>query len=144
MKEKEISWDDIPSIEGLGVDWNFEPDNPLGNRAYERLTIKDLNILFQTKKFPVRLVTEKRETRALLVDISQGGVSLHVKDANWEKKQLVKLGFFLGRQKIISKGRIRNVREEQGRVLLGIEFVGLPEEKHGFLSSLYSSIKIPK
>ncbi len=144
MNKNEKNWDNIPSIEGLGIDWEFEPENPLGKRAYVRLTKKDLHVLFQKKEIPVKLISEKREARALLVDVSQGGVSLHVKDAKWENSQLVKLGFFLGSQKVISRGRIRNVREDKGRVLLGIEFVGLPDTNHEFLSGLYSSIKIPK
>ncbi len=137
-----MKWDDIPSLEGLGVDWEFKPENPLGKRAYVRLTQKELNELFLQKHFPVKLVTEKRKVRAFLVDISQGGVSLHVNDANWKVSELVKLGFFLGNEKVISRGSIRNVRKEKGRVLLGVEFVGLPEKNYDYIAGLYSSLKV--
>lgn len=144
MNNNSKSWDDIPSIEGLGVDWNFEPENPMGKRVYARLTAKELYVLFQTKEFPVRLLTEQGEFLATLVDISQGGVALHVQQGDWQESQLVKFGFFLGKQKIISRGWIKNVRKQNNKNLLGIEFVGLSGENHDYISTLYSSVKISK
>ena len=144
MEKNEKSWDDIPSLEGLGIDWDFEPENPLGNRAYARLTTKELYVLFQKKEIPVRLATEKKEARALLIDLAQGGLSLRVKEGIWKESQLVKLGCFLGKQKLLSKGRIKNVRQEKDCMILGIEFVGLSEETHDYISNLYSSVKMAK
>ncbi len=144
MEKKDKTWNDIPSLEGLGVDWDFEPENPLGKRAHARLTTKDLSILFQIDGIPVRLATESREARALLIDLSQGGLSLLVKEGHWIKSQLVKFGCFLGKQKLLSKGRIKNVRQEKDGTVLGIEFVGLPEKTHDYISTLYSSVKLAK
>ena len=30
---KAAAWEDIPSLENLEVDWDFEPENALGKRA---------------------------------------------------------------------------------------------------------------
>ena len=35
-------WDDIPSLPGLGVDWEFRPENPNGKRAHTRMDEKVL------------------------------------------------------------------------------------------------------
>ncbi|MBU0945365.1 MAG: PilZ domain-containing protein, partial [Proteobacteria bacterium] len=133
MSKESASWDSIASLEELGVDWDFEPDNPQGKRAYARLNEKELCHLFQVASIPVKLVTETMHTKALLVDISQGGVSLRTKATNFKESQLVKIGFFLGQLKLISKGRIKNIRTNEGWIILGIEFVGLSEDNNNFL-----------
>ena len=58
------------------------------------------------------------------------------------ESQLVKLGFFLGNQKVVSKGRIKHVREDKGWSILGIEFVGLSGDNYEYLAGLYTSIKL--
>jgi PilZ domain-containing protein len=136
------NWDSIPSLDEIEIDWDFEPENPMGKRAYSRLTAIELCRLFGVKNIPVVLVTEKCRVKMFLLDISQGGVSLQAKVADLKELQLVKIGFFLGKQKVISKGRIRNIRKDQDGVILGIEFVGLSEENNSFLSGIYSSAKL--
>lgn len=142
MSKDSTNWDAIASLDELGVDWDFEPDNPLGKRAYARLTEKEICRLFQVKNIPVKLVTKTLNTKALLIDISQGGVSLRTKTTDFKESQLVKIGFFLGQMKLISKGRIKNIRKDQEWMILGIEFVGLSEDNNTFLSGIYSSAKL--
>ena len=144
MGQDTPSWDDIPSLEELEIDWDFEPENPQGKRSYARLTAKELFFIFQTQEIQVRLVTEKSQATALLMDVSQGGVSLRTKAEHHKESQLVRMGFFLGDKKVISKGRIKSIRKEKDWVILGIEFVGLPEENNEYIASIYSSVKIKK
>ena len=141
MGQDTPNWDDIPSLDDLKVDWNFEPENPMGKRSYARLTSEDLCQLLDVVNIPVRLVTEQRQTNALLLNISQGGVSLLTKSGEYTDAQLVRMGFFLGKQKVITKGRIRNIRQEKRGIILGIEFVGLPDTSHDFISGMYASLK---
>ena len=142
MGQDKPSWEDIPSIEGLGMDWDFEPKNPDGKRDYTRLSMKELSILFNKKDIPVKLVTERTECTAFLVDVSQGGISLRARIPDVGESQLVKLGFYLGSQKLISEGRIKHVRKVKDWSILGIEFVGLSGDNREYLSGLYTSIKL--
>lgn len=123
------------------MDWGYEPDNPQGKRAYSRLSVKDLYPLFKKEDIPVKLVTQNSELIAHLVDISQGGVCVKVKQTDLRASQLVKIGFVLGSQKVISQGRVKYIRSENDWFVLGLEFVGLSGDDHEFLTSLYRSYR---
>lgn len=140
MSENMHSWDDIPSLKGLEVDWSFESENPMGQRAYSRLPLEDLRQLFKKKNFPVKLITEKDQITAYLVDLSQGGIRLKVSKKEVGDSQLVKLGFVLGEQTIISRGRIKHIQQEDNYTILGIEFVGLNGDNLEYISHLHSAI----
>jgi len=142
MSQSEKNWDDIPSLDGLEIDWDFEPENPMGKRAYARLGISELKLLFQKAEIPVKVATQKRQFNSVLVDVSQGGASIQTHKKGFELNQLIKIAFFLGTEKVISKAIIRNIRDDQGNSLLGIEFVGLSENSNEFIAGLYSSVKI--
>ena len=142
MSNEKSDWDNIPSLDGLQVDWGFQSESPTGNRAFSRLTIKDLNKLYRNTNIPVKLVTEKGQCTAFQIDLSQGGISLRAELPHTENSQLVKLGFILGKQKVISRGRIKHVRTENEWTILGIEFVGLTGENQEFLAQLYASVKL--
>ena len=103
---------------------------------------QDLSLLFRKKDIPVKLVTERHQCIASLVDVSQGGVCLKAKLPDLGESELVKLGFFLGKQKLISKGRVKHVRKEKDWNICGIEFVGLSDDNHDYLAGLYTSIKL--
>ena len=143
MSQKK-SWDDIPSLDNLEIDWDYEPENPEGKRAYVRLESSELKTVFNEDEdeIVVRIATNKRQFQGNLQDISQGGAAILLKRASLEEGQLIKIGFFLGREKITSKARIRNLRKQDGQTIIGVEFVGLPDEKNNFIANLYSTIKI--
>ena len=42
MTKEKQGWDNIPSLEGLSVDWEYEPENAMGKRAKDRMVAKDL------------------------------------------------------------------------------------------------------
>lgn len=142
MNDDKSDWNDIPSLDDLQIDWEYEAENPLGKRANSRLTIDDLRQCQEQQDMLVKLVSERGQLKAYVVDISQGGVCLRTKLSHSGKSDLVKLGFILGQRKIISRGRIKHVRQENEWTILGIEFVGLTEENEKFIGQLYSSINI--
>jgi hypothetical protein len=47
MAKEKVNWDDIPSLDGLEVDWQFEPENPLGKRAKVRIANSELYPLLE-------------------------------------------------------------------------------------------------
>ena len=143
MAIENSNWDDIPSIEGLEIDWDYEPENPLGKRADSRLTIKELSLLLEEKcGIQVRLVTELGQFLAELIDVSQGGIRLKTNPVKFKKSQLAKIGFRLGNRPLIARGRIKHIHEEKEYVLLGIEFVGLPDSDGKFIAGLYAYSKL--
>ena len=142
MSHDKRKWEDIQSLEGLEIDWDFKVENPLGNRSHTRLNVEEISKLYNIANIPVKLVTEKEQCTAALVDLSQGGICLDADLATVEASQLVKLGFILGGHKIISRGRIKHVSPQGKRMILGIEFVGVMGENQDYIAQLYSSLKL--
>ena len=138
MTQEKIKWDDIPSIEGLEVDWQFEPENPLGKRAGVRVVKSDLYALLEVKNIPIKVVAKNFDEKGYVVDLAQSGLAVLLYSPLAES-QKVKVGFFLGQQKIVSRAVVRNVRAEQGGYRIGIEFVDLNQEYASFIVGLISS-----
>lgn len=138
MVEVKKSWDDIPSINNLQVDWKYEPDNPLGKRAYSRLSKEVLNSLLGTKKIPIKVVSADRDVTNLLLDISQGGMAV-LSNNTFTVGEPLKVGFFLQKQKIISRAVVRNIIESGEQYRVGMEFVNLDNKAETIIKSLIAS-----
>ena len=59
MKEK-ISWDDIPSLDGVGVDWDYKPLTSLDKRKFVRLDMGAVFQLLESREIAVKLATTKQ------------------------------------------------------------------------------------
>lgn len=138
MTKSKADWDNIPSIDGLGVDWEYEPESPLGKRDLVRIESKDLKTILGVKIIPVKVVAQGYEGKGSLVDIAQGGIAVLL-DASLAESQPVKLGLFLGKQKILSRAVVRSVDKQKGGYRTGMEFVGLQEEYATYIAGLVSS-----
>jgi hypothetical protein len=138
MTKEKVNWDDIPSLEGLEVDWQFEPENPLGKRAWVRIANIELFKLLGVKNIAVKVVAKNFDSKGALVDLAQSGLAV-ILDTKLAESQQVKVGFFLGKQKILSRAVVRNVRDEKGRYRTGIEFAGLTKEYDSFIAGLIAS-----
>lgn len=138
MADKKPDWGDIPSLGGLSVDWEYEPENPLGKRQVVRLTSVELRDLIGNKAIPVKVVAKGFEETGRLLDISSGGVAVLLKSELVEGKP-VKLGMFLGKEKIISRALVRSSTTKDDGFRTGLEFVELPAPNVEYISSLISS-----
>jgi len=137
MKSK-ISWNDIPSLVGVGVDWGFKPESLLGKRSFIRLVDEDIFGLFEVKDIIVKIATAKNNYTGHLLDISTGGLSLSV-PALLETNLPVKVGFFLGNVKIISKALVKRASKKGTRYITGIQFIDLDEESAEYINGLHAS-----
>lgn len=135
MAEKKPSWDDIPPLNGLEVDWEYEPENPLGKRAYARMANKDLFILFAVKSIPVKVVAKNYDKTGYLLDISKKGLAVLL-PAHLPPELPVKIGLFLGAKKVISRAVVRNSSEVGGKYRTGVEFVDLEKGLETFIVGL--------
>lgn len=133
-----LSWDDIPSLEGVEVDWGYRPEKARDKRTFVRMTEGAVAQLFEVHEIPVKLATAKQTYTCALVDISEGGVALNI-GADLPVGTPVKLGFFLGRHKVITQGVVQHVRRQQGGSIVGIQFVQLPEASREYIAELYAS-----
>jgi hypothetical protein len=138
MTKEKVNWDDIPSLAGLEVDWQFEPENPLGKRAWVRIANIELFKLLGVKNIPVKVVAENFDGKGALVDIAQSGLGVLL-EAELAEGQRVKVGLFLGKQKVLSRAVVRNVRDQEGRYRTGIEFVGLNKEYESYITGLIAA-----
>ena len=133
-----ISWNDIPSLEGGGVEWGFKPESPLGKRSFIRLIDEDIHELFEEKDIIVTIATAKQNYTGRLRDISKGGLSLNVAIL-LETYLPIKVGLFLGNVKIISKGLVKHTTQIGERYITGIQFVDLDEKSAEYINGLHAS-----
>lgn len=138
MAKEKSGWDQIPSLQGLEVDWKFEPENPLGKRAWLRIADSELHAVLGVKSIPVKVVSKNFEETGYVLDIAQGGLAVLMK-TQLTVGQLLKVGFFLGKQKIVSRAIARNVGSLESRFRTGIEFVELDKESLSFIAGIVSS-----
>lgn len=138
MTEKKVRWDDIPSIAGIEVDWNYKPESILGKRAWARMTERDLLPLFDMQSMPVQVAAKNFDGLGALVDIGQSGIAVLL-DTELALSEQVKIGFFLGKQKVVSRAVIRNVGDGTGRHRTGMEFMDFKQEYASFIAGLVST-----
>ncbi len=138
MAKEKTSWDEIPSLQGLEVDWKYEPENPLGKRAWMRIVDTELHALLGVKNIPVKVVSNNFEETGYVLDIAQGGFAALLK-TKLAEGHLLKVGFFLGKQTVISKAIIRSVKSLEGRFRAGVEFVELDKELQSYIAGIVSS-----
>ena len=136
--EKKLSWDDIPSLEGLGVDWDFKPETPLGKRSFVRINAKDIAGLFEIKDIFVKVATTKASHTGHLLDISKGGLAVSL-PVLLEENLPIKVGFILGTVKIISKASVKHAHKNEALYATGIQFIDLNKESADYIDGLYAS-----
>lgn len=138
MAEKKQSWDDIPSLEGFEVDWDYKPENPEGRRAHKRMKNTELFSVLDVNAIPVKVAATDFEEKGYVEDITPAGMAV-ILNAMLSREQPVMVGFFLGEQKIISKAIVKHVQEIGGKYRTGLLFENLKKENADFIISLFAS-----
>ena len=138
MTAENTSWENIPSLENLTIDWEFEPENALGKRAWVRIDSSDLRSFLTAENIPVKVITRNFDKSGQLVDLSVGGLAVHL-TTKLTDGQLIKVGFFLGRQKIISRAVVRNICSVKEKYRVGMEFVDLEKDTSSNIAGIISS-----
>jgi len=138
MTNEKAKWDNIPSLDDLGMDWDYEPENPLGKRELIRIAKNDLHALLGVKNIPIKVVSKDFDEKGTLVDVDQCGLAVSLK-SSLIVKQLVKVGFFLGKQKIVTRAVVRNVTEIAGQYRTGMQFIDLKNEYEVALAAIVAS-----
>ncbi len=141
MNEELKSWDEIPSLDDLKVDWDYQPENPNGKRDSKRLTDKELIQLFGVPCIAIKIATTQAICKGLLQDISENGLAIRLQQPPLPGEK-VKLGFFLGTHKIICKGIVRHVSQGMLGYTCGIRLVDLDEEVRSHIQGLYASMTL--
>lgn len=131
-------WDDIPSLDGLTIDWEYKPESSNNKRSFIRIKMEALAKLFEVKEIFVKIATNSQTCTAHLLDLSEGGLSLGV-PIPLAVHLPVKIGFFLGQVKVVSKAEVRHVRKIEGQYITGVKFIDLDKESAAFLKELYAS-----
>lgn len=141
MSEEKKSWDDIPSLDDLRVDWDFQPENPHGKRDFRRLTSKELTQVFGVSCIAIKIATVREVSKGLLQDISGNGLAVRLQQP-LEPNEKVKLGFFLGTHKILCKGTVRHVSKGILGYTCGIRLHDLDAEARSRIQALYASMTL--
>lgn len=143
MTKEKSAWDQIPSLEGLEVDWQYKPENPLGKRSWLRMADKELLEILGVKRIPVKIVSKNFEETGVLLDVSQGGCSVVLKE-RLSEGQTLRLGFILGKEKVISKAMVKNVARRAGGFRIGVAFVELEKAMQDYIAGLISAKVLQK
>jgi len=138
MADKKVSWDDIPSLEGLKVDWNFEPKNTLGKRAQKRMKSTELHPILDVDRIYVKVAARNFEEKGYLLDLTSKGLAVCL-NSRLDKDTPVKIGFFLGPQKIVSRALVKNSQEVDGMYKMGMVFEKLDGEYAEFITGIFAS-----
>ncbi len=138
MADKKTSWDDIPSLDGFKVDWDYEPENPLGKRAHERMKETELFPVLGVGAIPVKVAANDLEEKGFLADLTPAGMAVSL-SSRLNKDKPIMVGFFLGQQKIVSKAIVKNVHEVDGKYKTGLMFKDLNKEYADFIQGLFAS-----
>jgi len=138
VTDKKKSWDDIPSLNGLKVDREYKVETPLGKRKLVRMTAKDMTSILEVKTIRAKVVTDKHTVEGQLSDICADGMALILKN-ELSVNQYVKVGFFLGKQKIISKAVVKQSVPIQSNYKVGFQFYDINEEDSKYINSLYAA-----
>lgn len=138
MATGKSGWDHIPSLKGLEVDWQYEVENPLGKRAWVRIVSAQFYTLLGVKNIPVKIVSKTFQETGQLLDVSKGGFSVQLK-TKLTVGQLLKVGFFIGKQKVISRAVVRYITDLDERFKAGVEFVELDEATKEYIAGLVAA-----
>ena len=133
------SWKDIPSLENVEVDWDYEPINSLGKRSHLRLSNKNLSLFFNNENILVNVASCKSHETGDLFDISQSGLAILLHDTELKKGSLTKVNLQIGERKFISKAVVRNISSFEGQDRIGFEFVDPAVENSMFIKRLINS-----
>jgi hypothetical protein len=136
--ETKKSWNDIPSLEGLAMDWEYKSERAQDKRVFVRLGKESLAKLFEAKEVFVRIVVDGQAYTARLLDLSEGGLAVDA-PVSLEASRSIKLGFLLGKVQIVSKAEVRHVRKWKDRYITGVKFINLDKESAEFIRGLYAS-----
>lgn len=138
MTEKKTGWDDIPSLDGLQVDWEYQPENSLGKRAHKRMKDVELYPILDVKSIPVKVVAKNYDAKGRLVDLTPAGLAIRL-DAELAEERPAKVGFFLGRQKILSRTKVKYSRKCGEQYITGMSFEGLENEYLEYIKGIFAS-----
>ena len=132
------SWDDIPSLEGLGMEWDYAPKAAGNKRTSLRMPENSLARLFESKEILARLAAEGQTYTVRIVDVSESGMAVAI-PVSLAVDLVVSVGFFLGQRKIITKARVRHVRQADAGFVTGLAFLHLDKQHAEFIRELYAA-----
>jgi c-di-GMP-binding flagellar brake protein YcgR len=131
-------WSDIPSLEGLAMEWDYQPEKANGKRAYNRMTKVDLTQLFGPRLIEVKVATTTDTLSGSLRDLCEGGLAVDLA-TRLEEYQNIKVGLVLGGEKIIVRAQVRHVKQRDHQYTTGLMFIGLEPNARQHIAGIYAS-----
>jgi len=143
MDNEKKSWDDIPALDlqDLQVEWDYRAEISNDKRRSQRLSDQELVKVFGVPCIPVKIATISSLNRGILQDISETGVAVRLQEA-LQVNERVKMGFFLGEEKILCKGIVRHVSEGSLGHTCGIKLVNVDEATKTRIHSVFVSVAL--
>lgn len=131
-------WGDIPTLEGVEVDWDYCPSCRDGKRLHKRLTSADVAHIYGNRQVPVKMAGATAAFDATLRDICEGGLGVELGE-RLDEFQRLKVGLLLGAEKIVAGVQVRHVRYDNNRYIAGLQFINLEPSIRKFIAGMYTS-----
>jgi|GEM_PF-6412453 len=128
----------IPLPAGMETDRVDQPDSSHGKRAYARMNEKELAHLFNGQRIVVKVATVEATLTGSLHNIGEGGLAVRL-DQRLAENQAIKVGFFLGDEKIIAGAVVKHVQGRNHRYTAGMKFIGLGPIERQHLAGLHAA-----
>jgi hypothetical protein len=138
MIKENKTWEEIPTLQGLEVDWRYQPERSSDKRVWQRIAARELHSILGVKNIPVKIVMDSFQETGALVNVAPGGMAVLLK-TKLKEGQRLKVGLYLGKRSVISRAIIRKIRYLEGSFGTGIEFLNLDKESQGFISGMVTS-----
>ena len=97
--------------------------------------------LLGVRTIRAKVATEKQIVNGLLSDICAGGMAL-ILNKDLPVNQYVEIGFFLGKQKIVSRAVVKQSAAVQKDYKVGFQFQDIHEDDSRYINSLYASKRL--
>lgn len=136
--KKQMCWHDIPSLEGMEVDWDYKPPSLLGKRTVVRLQQDEISALFERREILVKIASAQKTYSGRLLDLSENGLSVGLSDP-LPQGLTIRVGFFLGAMKINTKAEVVHARKKEAQYTMGLRFIDLNPKMATFIGGLYAA-----
>jgi len=129
---------DVPTLEGLEMDWDYCPDCRDGKRLHKRLSRRDVARLYGEAPVGVKMASGTVAFEASLNDLSEGGLGVDL-NRRLDERQNLKVGLVLGGKKIIASAQVRHVSHGENGYSVGLQFINLEPSISKFIAGIYAS-----
>ena len=99
---------------------------PQGRRAFARISKGDITRLCELQEIAVQVSTSDTALSGTLIDVGEGGLAVEL-PVPLDQGLPVKILFTMGERRISCKGLVKQIRDSDGLLVVGVQFTDISE-----------------